>query len=717
MAMESSTNGHASGSTQNMADLSNLVEIKNKKVIFKQKPMSLDKNSETMQEIVQFRAMLESRMEKQEGPLSTIPESFQPVIAKLAFESEKALPGLAKHIRQELLPVSDDGAASPDASNTFLLSAVEAVIKSIMTRTNYGLDPPSGTTKVPAALSVWRWEVDGAHVDWLPASVRSKAVSRKEERMEAKKALLRLFNSLPQDEQEAMFGGKGSGAATSKSPMKSKPVNEVSRNSAPPETSEKQQKPPKKEKAPDPKEIERQERKAAKAEKEKKLKAAEDKSRSLMANFFGKKPPAAKPVEAKPVEPTRSDYQRTFKPFVLKKDCIMAPINYFREPRSRSRNSSGTADDVIVVDDDDTKVVTYAPSSSWTFEDVCRRRRLSTISQGPTVRELVARLSEAEVSGDTALVRDLQAKLADRSLFPAKVFIFHQDARPGYLGTWTRQSHVIKPRAPLRKDALERDYGYDSGDDWEEEPVGDADDVAEAASDDEGGDEDEDSEMDDWLVEDDEDLSGETLLPDTGDMPPPWELPPLPAKKRKADTAESDGAKKRKVTKLVPYAKGPCWETTIGHCEHQMLDKYRIRLFNDAQLPIDPFKDVVVQPTKPPRVVKQKEAALVTPPAPTAASASSTTAPVTGEPAAQKKQAAPLLAKTTFPDEHLPALVAKMSALQTGNLTFLVESVYQDLKQYNVKKNAIEVKIRQVAEKTKGSKMWALKSTGAVNVM
>lgn len=148
--------------------------------------------------------MLESRVEKQEGALNTIPESFQPVIAKLAFEryangcpigswrgtyvccSDKAIAGLAKHVRQELLPISDDGAASPDASNTFPLSAVEAVIKSIMTRTNYGLDPPSGTTKVPAALSVWRWELDEKHVDWLPASVRHKAASRREERVEVR---------------------------------------------------------------------------------------------------------------------------------------------------------------------------------------------------------------------------------------------------------------------------------------------------------------------------------------------------------------------------------------------------------------------------------------------------------------------------------------------------------------------------------------------------
>lgn len=78
------------------------VEIKNNKIVFKQKPMSLDKQSETLQgtsedlpvypapnvaaEIVQFRSMLEERASKQEGPLDSIPDNYKPVIGKLAFE-------------------------------------------------------------------------------------------------------------------------------------------------------------------------------------------------------------------------------------------------------------------------------------------------------------------------------------------------------------------------------------------------------------------------------------------------------------------------------------------------------------------------------------------------------------------------------------------------------------------------------------------------------
>lgn len=65
--------------------------------------MSLEKLSETMQgtpdciwyrlfvermgpEIVLFRGMLEERIEKQEPPLKTIPDQYNPLIAKLVHE-------------------------------------------------------------------------------------------------------------------------------------------------------------------------------------------------------------------------------------------------------------------------------------------------------------------------------------------------------------------------------------------------------------------------------------------------------------------------------------------------------------------------------------------------------------------------------------------------------------------------------------------------------
>ncbi len=80
-----------------------IVELKNGKVFFKQKPISYEKQSETLQgwdnessfigsvmtsftEIVSFRAMLEDRISGQQPPLTTFPEEYKPLIAKFSHE-------------------------------------------------------------------------------------------------------------------------------------------------------------------------------------------------------------------------------------------------------------------------------------------------------------------------------------------------------------------------------------------------------------------------------------------------------------------------------------------------------------------------------------------------------------------------------------------------------------------------------------------------------
>lgn len=83
------------------------MELKNGKVHFKQKLISFEKQSETLQgtsilfsvlvrilapmvdfpsEIVNFRKMLEERIERQASPLPAIPDSYKPLIVKLAHE-------------------------------------------------------------------------------------------------------------------------------------------------------------------------------------------------------------------------------------------------------------------------------------------------------------------------------------------------------------------------------------------------------------------------------------------------------------------------------------------------------------------------------------------------------------------------------------------------------------------------------------------------------
>lgn len=77
-----------------------------------------------------------------------------------------------------------------------------------------------------------------------------------------------------------------------------------------------------------------------------------------MANFFAKpKAPTRAPskeAEGSIAGPSTSEFQQTFKPFVLKKDAIMAPTNWFVHTKTRKRkgrNASVIDNNVIVIED------------------------------------------------------------------------------------------------------------------------------------------------------------------------------------------------------------------------------------------------------------------------------------------------------------------------------------------------------------------------------
>lgn len=193
----------------------------------------------------------------------------------------------------------------------------------------------------------------------------------------------------------------------------------------------------------------------------------------------------------------------------------------------------------------------------------------------------MSQLSEAEISGNDDLVREIIAKLSDHRLLSAKAFCFHTDARPGYFGTWTRSSRIIGPRTPFAKDSLIFDYAYDSGEEWEEEPAGE--DVVDDGEEEDGEAEEQDSDLDSWLVDDDEEPDLELL--GRASPPPLFDGPHAPPPKRKAEDSENKIGKKRKVVvPLVPFVKGPVFETTIGQCPYEPFRPYAIRLMNGKRL-------------------------------------------------------------------------------------------------------------------------------------
>ena len=194
-------------------------------------------------------------------------------------------------------------------------------------------------------------------------------------------------------------------------------------------------------------------------------------------------------------------------------------------------------------------------------------------------------LSEAEVSGDTSAVRAILSHLQDRTRIPARVLIFREDERPGYFGTFTKNSRFIKPRRPFARDDITIDYAYDSGEEWGEEEEGGGDDVL-GDSDDERGDEEESDDLDGWLVDGDDE---EVVTPiEEREGLDAFPFPPVPegskvkrkARKEKETDTESKSKKRKVVVPLMPFIKGPCWETAIGECDYEPFNQYRIQFFN-----------------------------------------------------------------------------------------------------------------------------------------
>ncbi|KAJ4488187.1 chromatin assembly factor 1 subunit A-domain-containing protein [Lentinula aciculospora] len=700
-----------------------IIELKNGKVVLKQKPHSFEKHSETLQELVKFRENIQELVTIGDTSLTAIADEHKPLIAKLVHESDKTLSALAKHIHSQLLPPDDDDDESYARSKALLLPLSRK-------RNNYGLETDLGV-KAPASTCVWRWEVRESYRLWLPENAQEKAANRLVERVTAKSAFMTIFKNLPEEQQRKILHTKPNAKSQSGDNGKAAVVPSTSQGTGLASCSSQAVDSPKvngtdngNSEQTKPK-VGRSKKDTEKVEKAKKEKDAQ---KSLMSSFFTKPKPnlqaLSSKVESAVAGPStsHSDFDKSFKPFVLKKGAQLAPINAFHECKA------GTRDEVIVIDEDESAPVV---STSTDVANTSVQERLFEILSvlpppvaGPlkrppqsvarrmktfypvTVRNIMKQLSEVEVFGDTSSVRKIHDKLSDRTLFPAKVFIFSEDSRPGYYGTWSRNSRLIGSRSPFVKDVLEHDYGYDSGEDWEEEPAGDADDVMDDAEDDVAT-EDQDSDIDDWLVDDEMEKS---FPIDERAVSPIIHLSP----KRKADDAPSKIMKRRKVVvPLVPFAKGPCWETSIGQND-STFRPFRIRLFNDTPFPIDPFTFVSAAAEER-KSIKASEKGFAVPDLPNHASQIGTAKGPHNGPSAMSVVAPSGLKrltvtpKTAFPEEHLPILLSKINTAQAANLTVLVEAVSQELRDHKVKKNAIEAKIREVGEKCKVRKFWVVK--------
>ncbi|KAG8764284.1 hypothetical protein FRC11_005088 [Ceratobasidium sp. 423] len=650
-----------------------VASLKNKKAVFKQQSLSLDQAVSTISERLNFHTYLQSVTE----PLSEFPAAHLPLIAKLVHESEETYHHAATRVHKLLTAQAPSANATESGDPALSKSVVEAAVKKVADRVNWGVD--NGV----ASATLWRLEVKDR--DILPPEFRQVCEERWKERNQAKADIQAALAALSESDraQYLKSGGGNTGSASTdkdvvmKSPSKADKTGESStkKNAG------------RSKKAVDAetaaKEKEKQEKKSAKEEKDKRVAENTKKTAAAFASFFT----PARPAPAR-VKPTRdvelTDWQKSFYPFTVKKDTVIAPINRFAATAAQPSASGESSNS--------------GNALQQLLEQHSTRSRQTRASSRPRqnleVRAIMQELTDAEVVGDSKTVRRLTNLLKNRRMLPAKLFHFHENARPAYYGTWTKSSPHIGPRRPFGKDES-LDYDYDSGEDWEEE--GDGEVIVSDGSDeeDEGSEDDEEG----WLVDDEVEAEEvpRDAMDESGDA----------IVKRKAKSSNERDNKRRKVEKLAPFQKGPCWEEEIGLCSHDAFNPYRIQLLNDCPYPVDPFTFIPAKidesaPTKPAENVAAAQAAAFA--VPVAPGTDNTNKPtVLGTPnrvpSVAKKQIDPASIKSPFPDIYLPELYSLIEGSEK-TLKGLVEDLYLALKKYpGVKKYAIEAKLREVADK------------------
>ncbi|XP_015516214.1 chromatin assembly factor 1 subunit A [Neodiprion lecontei] len=287
------------------------------------------------------------------------------------------------------------------------------------------------------------------------------------------------------------------------------------------------------------------EKEAKEEERRKKEEEAErkkQKAASNFANFF-----VPKKQETKALEEDGVVKDQNFMPFEVKVDMKVAPItrrNLNNETKltfdglfnkgvlknelylnqlKRNRNDVGrsgrtwpceTKDDVVIIDEEDSS-------------------------------------SDAVDQGDAAVVEKHHPKF----------FMFAENRRPPFWGTWRKKSTHIKPRKPFAKDPKWFDYDVDSDDEWEEEEPGESLRGSDDEREEEGPEENEydvDNEFmvphgylsDEEAKADEED--GEDMSPETQKL------------KLKLLGEQFEAERKTKTSKIKPKVIGCVWQGSIN---------------------------------------------------------------------------------------------------------------------------------------------------------
>ncbi|ORX46927.1 hypothetical protein BCR36DRAFT_585035 [Piromyces finnis] len=515
-----------------------IVELKNRRVIFHEKKIQIDTLSETLIELLCFHEFRNTQVES----ITKVPERFNSLIAKLVQDSDASENSLSYSVFQSLNPTDED----EEDDSILLRSAVSAAIRNVAVRKNYGIEKEGSYYP---NLAIFRWEVK--NLEWLPKPIQEKIKLRRKIRERASDILKKIVDNMSEEEKTLLFRSK-----------KRKPI--IAEENKTNDT-EKEAENTNEQKAQNNNKTEEKEKNEKTAEllpkENDKRKLDQIQGQRSISGFFS--PIKRKKIEEKVIPETiqekqNMEFDNRFKSFYIKSNTKIAPLNYFNDIKAEYNFDK---EDKMSCD-----------------EDVSLDHYLSIIKERKIKNIIKKRKEEKQKLIDSDIV-----DLTDGNALPQykmKLLQFFENHRPAYYGTWRKETKVISGRHPFKKDTELLDYEFDSEIEWVADEEGE-----ECLSDEEDEEEDmidaqdEQGEDDDWLVphgylSDDEGVEEDI------------------EKINKMD--KKNEPKPMKIVPLIPVIIGPIYaENSYDEIpENINLAQFTTQLLDpDMDFPLDPFKE------------------------------------------------------------------------------------------------------------------------------
>ncbi|KAJ1918205.1 hypothetical protein H4219_002762 [Mycoemilia scoparia] len=471
-----------------------LLSTRGNRLSFNEKKVDILRHPTYIKRLYEFHCFLFDKLNEHPNnkPLVTkLPLDKVDLIAMLIQDRDLSLTALTHEVQKQICPAYyiDDEETKPDGKYHYWISkaAIQDAILETAYRVNYGVPltvlakefedkwPSNGVP--PQSICIWKWEMRDPH--HLPSDVLPVYQKKSAQKLQVREYAISWFSSNSDAEKQKVLDEaiKQSALSTLKPEISStndKKVDENTLHSGPPnaDTAISSNQKSKEPKTP----------KISSRSKEPEI----DKGQLGLQRFFtvtkeSPRAPSTTPI-LKDALLTNSQtfYAQLFRPFHIKRNAMLSKLC---QPRKSSRES---IDRAVESTDDFEKALIDTEFKTW-IQNVSRVNRDNSKqvedddSDAMSVYSYIEEIDEAD---------GLLSKLRSLSM---KLIHFHDNRRPDYWGTWSKEVKSVNGRRPFAKDTDVFDYDFNSDAEWEVDEEGE-----ELVS------EEEDDDDDDEVVEEEE---------------------------------------------------------------------------------------------------------------------------------------------------------------------------------------------------------------------